>query len=278
MKATNERHSREGGNPASYTTTNAGFRVALRLHGMTALVVMTAAMLSACSNTLDRLENINQQPPLTKSENPQAKPDYKPVSWPLPESTPPDTRYANSLWQPGARTFFRDQRAARVGDILTVRVEIDDRAELENETERKRDSKENVSAPKFFGLELFLGDITPAAPETDDLFDINGKNQNKGTGTIKRQDKIITNVAATITQVLPNGNLVVQGSQEIRVNFEVRELAVSGIIRPEDIDSSNTINSTQMAEARIVYGGRGQLMDAQQPRWGAQAVDILSPF
>jgi flagellar L-ring protein FlgH len=235
-------------------------------------------LLSGCSSTLDRLENINQQPPLTKSDNPQARPDYKPMSWPLPEPTPPETRYANALWQPGARAFFRDQRAARVGDILTVRIEIDDKAELDNETDRKRDGKENVAAPKFFGLERFVGDITPAAPETDDLFDISGKTQNKGTGKIKRKEKIVTNVAATITQVLPNGNLVVQGSQEIRVNYEIREVSVSGIIRPEDIDSSNTINSTQMAEARVIYGGRGQLTDIQQPRWGTQAIDILSPF
>ena len=235
-------------------------------------------LLCGCSATVDRLENINQQPPLSKSENPQAHPDYQPVSWPMPAPIPPDTRYANSLWQPGARTFFRDQRAARVGDILTVKIEIDDKAELNNETERKRDDKEDVNAPHFFGLEKLLGSISPAAPEKDKLFDINGTNKNKGTGTVKRKEKIVTNVAATITQVLPNNNFVVKGSQEIRVNYEIREVSVSGIIRPEDIDSSNSIKSTQMAEARVVYGGRGQLMDAQQPRWGAQAVDILSPF
>jgi flagellar L-ring protein FlgH len=231
-------------------------------------------VLGGCSSTLDRLENINQQPPLSRSDNPQVRADYKPMSWPLPEPTPPDTRYANSLWQPGARTFFRDQRAARVGDILKIHIEIDDKAEVDNETERKRDSGEDIAAPEVFGLQKLLG----TAADDPTLFDITGKSNNKGTGNIKRKEKIETDIAAVVTQVLPNGNFVIHGSQEIRINFEIREVSISGIVRPEDIDSSNTVDSTQVAEARVVYGGRGQLTDVQQPRWGSQAVDILSPF
>ncbi len=242
------------------------------------ICIMASIWLSGCASTLNRLEQVGQEPPLTPTENPRAKPEYQPMSWPLPEPTPPTQRYANSLWQPGARAFFRDQRASRVGDVLTVNIQINDRAELESETERTRNSAENVGAPNIYGLETLYGTLTPGTPDPNSLFDITGSTTNTGEGTIEREEQIETKIAAVITQVLPNGNFVIQGSQEIRVNFEVREVAVSGIIRPEDIDSSNMIDSTQIAEARIVYGGRGQIMDVQQPRWGHQVIDAVSPF
>jgi flagellar L-ring protein precursor FlgH len=234
--------------------------------------------LTGCASTLDKLEQVGHEPPLTKTENPQARPDYKPMSWPLPEPIPPTRQHANSLWQPGARAFFRDYRAARVGDILKVRIQINDRAQVDNETERRRDTEERLNAPSFFGFESEADNILPGTPDTNNLASIRGRTLNRGIGGITRQERITTDVPAVITQVLPNGNFVISGSQEIRVNFEIREVGISGIIRPEDIDSSNTIQSTQVAEARIVYGGRGQLNDIQQPRWGNQVIDILSPF
>lgn len=231
--------------------------------------------LGACASTLDKLENIGQQPPLTKVENPQVKPDYKPLSWPMPNAEPPSPEYANSLWRPGARSFFRDQRAGRVGDILRVKVSINDKAEVKNETKRDRTDDGKVGVPALFGSlrsKLIPGNTT------DSLFENNSTSKTKGKGEMKRDEKINTQIAALVTQVLPNGNLVIQGSQEIRVNFEVRELLVSGVVRPEDIGADNTIDSSQIAEARIAYGGRGQMTDIQQPRWGSQAVDVLSPF
>ena len=238
--------------------------------------ILTAALaLSACASTMDKLENIGKPPPMTEVADPTARPEYKKMSWPMPDAQPEQKQYANSLWQPGARAFFRDQRASRVGDILKVRIEINDKAEVENTSERSRNANENVAAPVVPGIKLFgLGvDV-----EDDQMFDISGSTTTSGEGTIEREEKIETEIAALVTQVLPNGNFVIEGSQEIRVNFEVREISVAGVIRPEDIDSSNTINSTQIAQARINYGGRGQITDIQQPRWGNQVIDVLAPF
>ncbi len=242
------------------------------------MLVVSVTALSGCASTLDKLENVGSPPPMSRVEDPTINPDYRPMSWPTPAPVGNHPQYANSLWQPGARAFFRDQRAARVGDLLKVRIMIDDKAELDNNTERKRDSQENVGAPDVYGLETLFGSITPGSPDKNSLFDITGTTNNKGEGKMKRKEKIETTLAATVTQVLPNGNFVIEGSQEIRVNFELREISVAGVIRPEDIDSDNTVDSTQIAQARINYGGRGQITDIQQPRWGHQVIDVLSPF
>lgn len=251
----------------------------MTLKHTTSLVLCTGLLvLSGCAGTLNKLEQVGDTPPMSKTEDPTTRPNYQPVSWPVTTQPQPTDRQANSLWQPGARAFFRDQRASRVGDILRVKIAVKDKAELNNETQRKRDTKENIAAPSVFGLEKRLGLLTPGKPDPNSLFDITGKTDNKGTGTVTRQEKIETQVAALITQVLPNGNYVIQGTQEMRINYEIREVSVSGVVRPEDIDMDNTVDSSQIAEARITYGGRGQLSDVQQPRWGSQVIDILSPF
>jgi flagellar L-ring protein FlgH len=245
-----------------------------------AVALLASTMLAGCSSTLDKLENVNKPVPLAEVVNPQEKPQYQPMTWPMPETPPPARQYANSLWQPGARAFFRDQRAARVGDILKVTVKINDKAQVNNETEGKRDNVDQAAAPALLGFENKLAKLVPfgGVPNPANLLDITGTLQTKGKGTIKRQENITTQVAALVTQILPNGNLVIEGRQEISVNFEVREVSVHGVVRPQDIDSDNTIESTQIAEARITYGGRGQLTDVQRQRWGGQIVDIVSPF
>ncbi len=243
------------------------------------VLLLASTLLSGCSSVLDKLDNINKPPPHSQVVNPQEKPDYKPMSWPMPETPPPPKQYANSLWQPGARTFFRDGRAARVGDILRVNIDINDRAQLDNETEGKRTTADSVQAPATMGIaEKVIKHLPLIKPVPADLVDIAGELNTKGTGKIKRQEKISTQVAAIVTQMLPNGNLVIEGRQEVSVNFELREVSIRGVVRPQDIDSTNTIDSTQVAEARITYGGRGQITNVQQQRWGGQVIDIISPF
>src|SRR5437773_3658936 len=242
-------------------------------------IILTGAMLSlaALANgcaSIDRLSQIGEKPKLTEIENPTTQPGYKPVQMPMPK--PEQASYnANSLWRNGSRAFFKDQRAARIGDLLTVTVNITDKANLSNETQRSRTSKEDSGITNFIGAQTITqaNKILPGRILTTD-----STASSDGKGSVNRQEALQTNVAAVVTQVLPNGNLVVEGKQEIRVNFEVRELIVAGIVRPEDIQSDNTIDSTKIAQARIAYGGRGQITDFQQPRYGQQVTDILLPF
>lgn len=242
-------------------------------------ILLLSSVLSGCtSNALDKLDGIGKQPKMAEVINPTEQASYRPMTWPMPENAPPPKQYANSLWQPGARAFFRDQRAARVGDILRVNVKIEDKAEVDNATERKRDTTDSVAAPIVYGLQNKILGLLPARANAEKLLDITGGTNSKGNGSVKRKETIETQIAALITQVLPNGNFVIDGKQEVRINFEIREVSVKGVVRPEDIKSDNTVDSTQIAESRITYGGRGQLTDMQQPRWGNQIVEALAPF
>lgn len=242
----------------------------------TATLAVLALALTAC-NAPSRLANVGQAPPLTTIEDPQALPGYQPVRLPMPTPQVVE-RNANSLWRSGARAFFKDQRASQIGDILTVVINIEDQARINNSTTRSRDNSEGAGLPAFLGYEQSLNKILPEAVRPDNLVEFNSTTSNSGTGAITRAESIELQVAALITQVLPNGNLVLQGKQEVRVNYEVRELQITGVIRPEDISSANTISYEKIAEARISYGGRGQITDFQQPRYGQQIFDIIFPF
>ena len=241
---------------------------------LTGAMLSLAAFAGGCSS-IDRLSQIGEKPKLTEIENPTTQPGYKPVQMPMPK--PEQASYnANSLWRNGSRAFFKDQRAARIGDLLTVTVNITDKANIANETQRSRASKEDSGVADFAGSKLLGAKAAAVLPGRILTADSTSSTDNKGS--VNRQEALLTNVAAVVTQVLPNGNLVVEGKQEIRVNFEIRELIVAGIVRPEDIESDNTIDSTKIAQARIAYGGRGQITDVQQPRYGQQVLDVLLPF
>ncbi|MBV8168296.1 MAG: flagellar basal body L-ring protein FlgH [Alphaproteobacteria bacterium] len=243
----------------------------------TLLTVALAGFVLAGCNAFDRASRIGEKPELSPIENPVAAPGYRPVSLPMP---PPQVaeRMPNSLWRAGSRTFFKDLRATRVGDILTVTVTLDEKASLSNSSTRTRTTAENDTITSLFGFEHqfkhFLSDQTTNTP----TINIAGATNNVGTGAITRAETVSLRLATLITQVLPNGNLVIDGHQEIRVNFELRELRLIGVIRPEDIAPDNTISYDQIAEARVSYGGRGQIDDVQQPRYGSQLLDILLPF
>src|SRR4051795_5789506 len=241
---------------------------------LTGAMLSLAALASGCSS-IDRLSQIGEKPKLTEIENPTTQPGYKPVQMPMPK--PEQASYnANSLWRNGSRAFFRDQRAARVGDIMTVTVNITDKANIANETQRSRTNKEDSGITDFVGSKTLGVQAQKVLPGR--ILTADSTASSDGKGSVNRQEALQTNVAAVVTQVLPNGNLVVEGKQEIRVNYEIRELIVAGIVRPEDIQSDNTIDSSKIAQARIAYGGRGQITDVQQPRYGQQVMDVLLPF
>jgi flagellar L-ring protein precursor FlgH len=193
-------------------------------------------------------------------------------------STAPAASTPNSLWRPGARAFFIDQRASKPGDILTVLVNINDVAKLQNQTVDTRQNATTGSIANLMGLETLLGKIMPKGYNPTNAINQSGSTSSTGNGTIDRQEQIQITVAAVVTGVLPNGNLMIQGSQEVKTNDELRVLTVSGIVRPEDISSSDTINHTQIAEARIEYDGRGDLSRVQNTPYGQAIAESLSPF
>jgi flagellar L-ring protein precursor FlgH len=250
--------------------------MSMKVHTVTRHAVLAAiatALLSSCA-AIDRVKNIGQPPPLASVDNPTARPGYKPVQMPMPAAQPASYN-PNSLWRNGSRAFFKDQRAHQVGDILTVKVNITDKANIANETLRSRANTEDSGVTNFFGKQK-LPVLNSALPTR--IFTADSTASSDGKGSVNRQEALSTNVAGVVTQVLPNGNLVIEGRQEIRVNFEIRELIVAGVVRPEDIESDNTIDSSKIAQARIAYGGRGQITDVQQPRYGQQVLDVVLPF
>ncbi|HYD97778.1 MAG TPA: flagellar basal body L-ring protein FlgH [Alphaproteobacteria bacterium] len=247
-------------------------RTAARL----AALALAAGSLAAC-NTADRLSQIGKAPGFSQIENPQTALGYQPASMPMPAPRGGFSG-ANSLWQTGARSFFKDQRASEVGDIVTVDIRIQDRAQLTNTTERSREGEETLGIPNLLGFERNIGSALPRQFSPDTAIGTNSESTAKGEGSIQRNETINLKVAAIVTQVLPNGNLVIQGRQEVRVNYELRDLTIAGVVRPEDITSRNTISYEKIAEARISYGGRGQITDVQQPRYGQQVLDAILPF
>ncbi len=190
----------------------------------------------------------------------------------------PQPASSNSLWRTGARQFFHDQRAARVGDIITVLVNINDSANISNATAATKTGTNKMGITNLLGLESSLGRILPKAYDPTSAINTNSSLSHQGTGTITRQDQITLTIAAEVTQVLPNGNMVIQGRQQVKTNNDMRELTVAGIMRPEDISSSNTILHTQLAEARISYGGQGDLAAVQKTGGGTALLQRFSPF
>jgi flagellar L-ring protein precursor FlgH len=236
-------------------------------------VLLVTSSLAGCS-TLDRLSQIGETPKLTPIQNPVAQPGYRPVAMPMPEVEAVSYQ-PNSLFSNQAKGFFKDQRAHRVGDILLVEVTISDKAQIANNTNTNRKSSNSAGVGGMIGS--LFNKVVPAV-DPSKAIDLTSGQDDAGSGTINRSEQVQTQVAAVVTQMLPNGNLVIEGHQEVRVNSEIRDLIVAGIVRPEDIASDNTIPSEKIAEARIAYGGRGQITNVQTPRYGQQVMDAILPF
>lgn len=246
----------------------------MTLFKLTATLALTV-LLAGCS-TMDRLASVGEAPKLTAIQDPTTQPGYRPVNMPMPQVVAASYQ-PNSLFSDQARGFFRDQRAQKIGDILTVLVTIDDSAQISNSTGRQRESASEGSVGGVLGS-LFNKNVPLVDIDATGTVSTSGSLSDSGTGTVNRSESLETLVAAVVTQVLPNGNLVIEGRQEVRVNFEVRDLIVAGIVRPEDIGNDNTIPLSKIAEARVSYGGRGQITDVQQPRYGQQVADAIMPF
>ena len=244
------------------------------------LLAALGATLSGCGS-VGRLQQIGKAPKLSEI-TPIDTPELE-ASLSAPADRAGHARTAQpqqpaqsaSLFRTGAGAFFRDQRATRQGDILTIKINIQDKADIGNNTSRSRGGSESGGVGNLLGIApvaKLLGD------DASKVFDTNSGSKYSGGGTTARSETINMTMAAIVTQVLPNGNLMIRGRQEVRVNFEMRELIVTGIIRPEDIARDNSIQHSQIAEARVIYGGKGQLTEAQQARWGQQIYDALFPF
>lgn len=183
-----------------------------------------------------------------------------------------------SLWSRGRGSLLGDRRAMHAGDILTVVIEIDEKAEISNTSARARSGSESMTIGALFGLPQRAASVLPEGANLNPGVELNSASKSDGRGTISRNEKLTLRIAATITGVQPNGVLAIEGLQEIRVNHEIRQLMVSGYVRPEDISRQNEITYDKIASARISYGGRGQITDMQQPRYGQQLIDTILPF
>lgn len=226
-------------------------------------VIFLLPVLGGCANPLSEL---NQAPNMSAiGQGLRAEARGVPV-----ERT---GRYAagyQSVWDE-RNDLYRDPRAGRVGDLITVIISMNDKATLDNKTDRSRDSQIKFGAD-------YLAEMFGWSQKGQADANINSQTSTKGAGKIDRTEEVKFSVAAVVVDVLPNGNLLISGSQEVRVNYEMRVVNVAGIVRPRDIGRSNTIAYDKIGEARISYGGRGRLMEVQQPGWGHQLYDQVAPF
>jgi flagellar L-ring protein precursor FlgH len=237
------------------------------------VLVLPILSLIACQ----RLEEVGRAPSFTPID---IGSEFMAMTSPTMPRVPQNAANSSdgSLWSGARSSLLGDRRASQSGDIMTVVIEINDRAEITNTTGRTRSGSDAMGIPALLGIPQRINEDLPQGASLDDAFAVNSSSSFRGNGSVSRNEKLTLRVAVTIIERLPNGVLRIQGSQEVRVNFEVRELIVTGFVRPEDISRQNEITYDKIAGARISYGGRGQITDVQQPRIGQQIADIILPF
>lgn len=244
------------------------------MRSLLSVLVVSLLVLASCS----RLNNVGVAPEFSP---PQASPEATAM---LTYGLQPELAVAAprdgspSLWTGDRGSLLGDRRAISRGDILTVVIEIDDSASISNSTDRSRNGSESLSIPNLFGVPQRIDENLPDGASLGAAVDLNSSSTFGGDGSVSRNEQLELRIAATVVEVMPNGVLAIEGTQEVRVNFELRELLVSGFVRPEDISRQNEITYDKLASARISYGGRGQITDMQQPRIGQQIADVVLPF
>jgi len=243
--------------------------------------LIAVSFITACS-----IKDVGKEPEFSEVRmDSRSSPETAQVQVPMPPKSQPKELIRSegaSLWQSSSGSFFDDQRAAEVGDILTVNIDIQDKASLSNASETERNAENTVGFPSFFGYGSKIAAVLPGIGQDElpagNIVDLSSQSSQAGSGSVDRNEKISLKVAALVIEKLPNGTLVIAGRQEVRVNYELRELRVAGIVRPQDITVSNTISYEKIAEARIAYGGRGQISKVQKPQYGKEMMDVLLPY
>ena len=241
--------------------------------------LLLTSLVAGCNG---RLGDIGQEPTITpvgysKYANSGVDAQHAAIARAPKQQVRP--RYTEgSLWSYGPSSLFGDRRARNMGDIMTVVIDIEDEASISNSSQRGRSGSDDLSVPNFFGLETLIEDRLPGGATLNPAVGVSSTSNAQGSGSVSRNEEITLRVAATVVDVLPNGHLVVRGNQEVRVNYELRDLQIAGIVRPEDISRRNEITYDKIAGARVSYGGRGHIMDMQQPRYGQQLADQILPY
>lgn len=245
----------------------------------TLAIVFVSLNLTACTG---RLNDLGQTPALTPigyNQEYLTGVDRKHVDVLNHSPRPTSARYSEgSLWNAGPSSLLGDRRAQSLGDIMTVVIEISDEASISNSSNRARSGSDDLSLPNFLGIPQILNKRLPDGADLGTAVGVSSSSSASGNGSISRNEEITLRVAATVVEILPNGHMVVKGNQEVRVNYELRDLQVAGIVRPEDISRQNEITYDKIAGARIAYGGRGMISDMQQPRYGQQLADTILPY
>ncbi len=244
------------------------------MRGLALISIVSLMSLSACAS--DAIMEPKAMPDNWHAAGPALEAPVQVAS--LAPAPRPGDSSTTSLWSSSPKSLFGDRRASQFGDILTVVIEIDDEAEMTNSTAQNRSSDQDFSLGAFFGLPEILNRQLPENATVSPAVDITRSSAVSGTGNIKREEKLTLRLAARVTDVLPNGYLGLSGRQEIMVNNERRYLQVTGLVRTQDISRLNTITYDKIAEARIYYGGDGQISNAVKTKRGNKVLDKIIPF
>ncbi len=234
-------------------------------------IAILSLTLGGCASDPLKLREINQEPPLSRVGSGLPAAPVMSSGYAQQQQQRSQSLHQSSLWSDRQSHLFTDARALSVGDVMTVTIQINDKAKFSNESERSRTSGRDFGLGGKYAVNGSGGDAKAG-------FDVGATSKSVGSGQTERSENLRLSVAAVVTEVMPNGNLIISGTQEVRVNAELRVLTISGIVRPQDIEASNTISYERIAEARISYGGRGRLSEVQQPAYGQQFLDKILPF